>query len=70
MVLGTIPVAGTSTSDFGPVSSKEFLDIQSNIERVFTMRRVHDMTRTYSQMDCADKYSEHSSSIWPVAPNG
>ena len=28
------------------------------------------MTRTYSQMDRADKYSEHSSTIWWVRPNG
>ena len=28
------------------------------------------MTRTYSQMYRKDKYSEHSSIIWPVWPNG
>ena len=31
-----------------PVSSKEFLDIQATIECRFTLKRVHDMTRTYS----------------------
>ena len=28
------------------------------------------MTRTYSQMHHTGKYSEHSSIIWPVWPNG
>ena len=48
MVLGSSPVAVTSPSDFAPASSKEFLDIQANIECGFTLKRVRDMTRTYS----------------------
>ena len=32
-----------------PASSKEFLDIQATIECGFTLKRVRDMTRTYSQ---------------------
>ena len=35
-----------------PVSSKEFLDIQATIECAFTLKRVRDMTRTYSQYGC------------------
>ena len=31
-------------------SSKGFLDIQTTIECGFTLKRVRDMTRTYSQM--------------------
>ena len=31
-----------------PVSSKEFLDIQTNMECRFTLKCVRDMTRTYS----------------------
>ena len=34
----------------------------------FTLKRVRDMTRTYSQVHRTDKYSQHSSincSIWP-----
>ena len=38
----------TYISDFAPASSKEFLDIQANIECGFTLKRVRDMTRTYS----------------------
>ena len=53
-------------SDFTPVSSKEFFDIQATIECGFTQKRVRDMTRTYSQMHRTDKYSEHNSIIWPV----
>ena len=48
MALGSIPVAVTSPSDFVPASSKEFLDIQATIECGFTLKRVCDMTRTYS----------------------
>ena len=51
MVLGSSPVAVTSPSDFAPASSKEFLDIQATIECGFTLKRVRDMTRTYSQRD-------------------
>ena len=36
----------------------------------FTLKRVRHMTRTYSQMHCTNKCSEHSSVIWPVRPNG
>ena len=50
MVLGSSPVAVTSPSDFAPASSKEFLDIQATIECGFTLKRVRDMTRTYSQL--------------------
>ena len=48
MVLGSSPVAVISPSDFAPASSKEFLDIQATIECGFTLKRVRDMTRTYS----------------------
>ena len=48
MVLGSSPVAVTSLSDFAAASSKEFLDIQATIERGFTLKRVRNMTRTYS----------------------
>ena len=50
MVLGSSPVAVTSPSDFAPASSKEFLDIQATIECGFTLKRVRDMTRTYSHL--------------------
>ena len=43
-----------------PALSRDFLDIQGTIECGFTLKRVHDMTRTYSQMHRTDKYSEHS----------
>ena len=58
------------TFKFPPALSKEFLDIQATIECGFTLKCVRDMTRTYSQMHRTDKYSEHSSIIWPVWPNG
>ena len=60
----------TSPSDFAPASSKEFLDIQATIECGFTLKRVRDMIKTYSQMYRTDKYSQHSSIIWPAWLNG
>ena len=70
MVMGSSPVPVTYTSDCAPVPSKEFHDIQANIEAGFTLKCVRDMTRTYNQMHRTDKYSQHSSIIWPVWPNG
>ena len=70
MVVGSSPVAVTSTSDSAPVSSKEFLDIQAIIECGFILKRVRDMIRTYSQMHRTDKYSKHSSINWPGWLNG
>ena len=49
-----------------PVSRKEFRDIQANIECGFTLKREHDMVKIYSHMQLRDKYSQHSSIIWPV----
>ena len=67
----TNPVGVTSPSDFAPASSKEFLDIQATIECGFTLKRVRDMIKkTYSQMHRTDKYSQHSSIIWPAWLNG
>ena len=34
-----------------PASSKEFLDIQANIECGLTLNRVRDMIRTYNQLE-------------------
>ena len=45
---GFEPVAVTKTSDFASVLSKEFLEIQATIECGFTLKRVCDITRTYS----------------------
>ena len=53
-----------------PASSKEFLDIQATVECGFTLKLVRDMKKTYSQMHRTDKYSQHSSIIWRVWPNG
>ena len=43
--------------------SKEFRDIQVTTECGFTLKRVRDMIRAYSQMHRMDKYSQHSSII-------
>ena len=57
-------------SDIAPVSSEEFLEIQATIECGFTMKRVRDMIRAYSQMHRIDKYSQQNSIIWSVSING
>ena len=46
--------------------SKEFLDIQATIECRFTLKRVRYIIITYSQMHRTEKYSQHSSIIWPI----
>ena len=48
MVVGFSPVA--VTSDIGPVSSKEFLDILENIECGFNLECVRDMIIACSQI--------------------
>ena len=53
-----------------PASSKGFLDIQAPIECRFTLKRVREMIRTYSQMHRTDKYSQYSSMIWQAWLNG
>ena len=45
-------------------------ECQGTIEWWFTLKRVRDMIRTYSQIHSIDKYSQHSSIIWPVWLNG
>ena len=47
MVVGFHPVAVTETSDIAPVCA--CLDIQATIECRFTLKRVLDMKRRYSQ---------------------
>ena len=53
-----------------PALSKEFLDIQATRVCRVTLKFVCDMRITYCQMHRTDKYSQHSSIIWPVWLNG
>ena len=64
-----VQLQSLKTSDFAPVLSKEFLDIQAAIELGFTLKWIRDMTRTYREMHRTDDYSEYSSIISPVWPN-
>ena len=50
VVAGSSPVEVTSTSNIASIFSKEFHEIQATIECRFTLTRVRDMIRTYSQM--------------------
>ena len=51
------PIVVTYISD-SPIASKEFLEIQATLESGFTLKRILDMIRTYSQMYRTDKYSQ------------
>ena len=70
MIIDSIPVAVTSNPDFAATSSKVFLDIQATIEYGFIVKLERHMTKTYSLMHGRDMYSEESSIIWPLWPNG
>ena len=60
MVVGSSPIAVTATSDFVPVSSKAFLDIQATIECGFTLKRVRGMIRTYSYKKLYCSYGQNN----------
>ena len=57
------------TSRFCACFCKEHLEIQTTIACRFTLKRVLDITRTYSQMHSTDKCSEHISINWSVWAN-
>ena len=46
MVEGSSTVSVISTSDFGPVSSEKFLDIQAPIECGFSLKHIREWIRT------------------------
>ena len=56
--------------DIAHVSSKQFFEIHTNIERGFTLKWVRDIKGIYIQIQRTDKYSQHSSVLWPVCLNG
>ena len=56
--------------DFPLASSKDFLDIDATIECGFTLKRVRDMTITYSPVYRTDRHSKHSWIISTIWPNG
>ena len=50
--------------------AKRSLTFRQSKKCGFTLKLVRDMIITYSQMQSTDKYSQHSSIIWPVWLNG
>ena len=69
MVVGSSVVTVTYTSDMVPVLSKQSLDIYANIVYGFTLKHVHDIRRIYSLIH-TDNYSQFSSIVWSLEPNG
>ena len=55
VVVGSGQVAVAKPSDFTTNLGKDFVNIQVTIECGFTLKRVRDMTRIYSQSHCTDK---------------
>ena len=70
MVVGSSVVTVTYTSDMVLVLSKQSLDIYANIVYGFTLKHVHDIRRKYSLMHRTDNYSQFSSIVWSLEPNG
>ena len=66
VVAGWSTVWITWTSNLAPPTSKEFIDIEGTIECGFTVTRVSEVTRRYSQMQRTDKYSKYGSVIWQL----
>ena len=62
--------AGAKSEGEVTATGFEFLDIQATTECGFSLKHVRDMIKTYSQMHRTDKYSQHSSIIWPAWLNG
>ena len=50
MIVGVSSITVTQTSDIAPASRSQFFNIQATIEFEFTLKRVCDMIRTYSQI--------------------
>ena len=48
----------------------EIFDIQATLECEFTLKRLHDMRTTYSQMQFRNKFSQHSSIFFPIWLSG
>ena len=67
------PYSSLNIKELLPWNRHEFWnlsDCNGTIQCGFTMKRVRDMIRIYSPMYHTDKYSKHSSIIWPVWLNG
>ena len=60
LVVGSNPVAFTKNLDIAPALDRVLLDIQTTVERRFTLKLERDMIITNSQMHLTDKYSQHN----------
>ena len=66
MVVSSIAIAVTYTSDTTPVLSRYVFDIQATTECGFTLKHISDTMGTYNHVQHTDKYSQHGSIIWSV----
>ena len=65
-----IPLLSLKLQIWHLLQARSSLTFRQTIECRFTLKLVRDMIITYSQMHRTDKYSQHSSIIWPVWLNG
>ena len=70
MVLDSRLITVSYTSDFTPVSSSGMLKIETTKDYGFNLNFARDMTKTYSQIHCKDKYSYLSLIISCLWSNG
>ena len=60
IIVGSRLIAVTETSNLAVALSNETLNNKRTKHYGFNTKFVRDMTKTYSQMDCKDKYSHLS----------
>ena len=65
-----IPLLSLKLQIWRPLWGRSSLTFRQTVECRFSLKLVCDMIIAYSQMHRSDKYSQHSSIIWPVWLNG
>ena len=63
MIVGSILIAVTESSDSPPLSSNKILNMETTKGCGFNLKFVRDMTKSYRKVHCKDKYSHLSSII-------
>ena len=61
-----IPLLSLKLQIWCLLRARSSLTLKQTIECGFMLRFVHDMMITYNQIHHTDKYSQHSTIIWPV----
>ena len=62
-----VPLLSLKPQIWRLLQARNYLIFRQTVDFRFTLKLVRDMIITYSQMHRTDKYSQHSSIIWPVS---